>query len=144
VPADHVFDDRATSRDIFDAAARGLVRSVVDGYNGTVFAYGQTAAGKTHTMLGNKAAPGVLPLAVNEIMKCISEAPHRAFLIRCSYVEIYKETITDLLSQKTLEVHESKARASTSMRRRRSFRTPTRSWRCSPRVRSTATRARPA
>ena len=75
-----------------------------------MFAYGQTAAGKTHTMLGSKGSPGVLPLAVNEIMNCISQAPHRAFLIRCSYIEIYKETITDLLSKKTLEVHESKAK----------------------------------
>jgi centromeric protein E len=61
-------------------------------------------------MLGSKSSPGVLPLAVNEIMNCISQAPHRAFLIRCSYIEIYKETITDLLSKKTLEVHESKAK----------------------------------
>jgi centromeric protein E len=61
-------------------------------------------------MLGSKGSPGVLPLAVNEIMNCISQAPHRAFLIRCSYIEIYKETITDLLSKKTLEVHESKAK----------------------------------
>ena len=105
-----MFDSKATSRDIFDTSAKGLVRSVVDGYNGTVFAYGQTAAGKTHTMLGSKGSPGVLPLAVNEIMNCISQAPHRAFLIRCSYIEIYKETITDLLSKKTLEVHESKAK----------------------------------
>ena len=86
------------------------MQSVVEGYNGTVFAYGQTAAGKTHTMLGSAAAPGVLPLAVNEIMAGISRAPHRQFLIRVSYVEIYKEAITDLLSRKPLEVHESKAR----------------------------------
>ena len=84
--------------------------SVVDGYNGTVFAYGQTAAGKTHTMLGSKSNPGVLPLAVNEIMEAISRARHRAFLIRCSYIEIYKEQITDLIGKRTLEVHESKSK----------------------------------
>ena len=89
---------------------KGHVDSVVDGYNGTVFAYGQTAAGKTHTMLGTKANPGVLPLAVNEIMEAISRARHRAFLIRCSYIEIYKEQITDLIGKKTLEIHESKAK----------------------------------
>lgn len=50
--ADHVFDESKTSRDLFDAAAKSMVQSVVDGYNGTVFAYGQTAAGKTHTMQG--------------------------------------------------------------------------------------------
>ncbi len=47
-----MFGEAATSADIFGAGGRDLVRSVVDGYNGTVFAYGQTAAGKTHTMLG--------------------------------------------------------------------------------------------
>lgn len=50
--ADHVFDESTTSKDLFDASVKGMVRSVVDGYNGTVFAYGQTAAGKTHTMQG--------------------------------------------------------------------------------------------
>ena len=105
-----MFDEAATTREVFDAAVRGHVDSVVDGYNGTVFAYGQTAAGKTHTMLGSKSNPGVLPLAVNEIMEAISRARHRAFLIRCSYIEIYKEQITDLIGKKPLEVHESKTK----------------------------------
>ena len=109
-PADLVFNEAATTRELFEAAVKGHVDAVVDGYNGTVFAYGQTAAGKTHTMLGSKSNPGVLPLAVNEIMEAISRARHRAFLIRCSYIEIYKEQITDLLGKKTLEVHESKSK----------------------------------
>jgi hypothetical protein len=50
--ADHVFSEAQTSTDIFNASVRDVVGSIVDGYNGTVFAYGQTAAGKTHTMLG--------------------------------------------------------------------------------------------
>ena len=107
---DRVFGQSATTNDLFNVAAKDLVASVVDGYNATVFAYGQTAAGKTHTMLGSKGTPGVLPLAVNEIMESISRATHRAFLIRCSYIEIYKEKITDLLGKKMLEVHESKAK----------------------------------
>jgi hypothetical protein len=108
--ADHVFGEASTTRELFDVAVKGLVASVVDGYNGTVFAYGQTAAGKTHTMLGSKGSPGILPFAINEIMDAISRATHRAFLIRCSYIEIYKEQITDLLGKKTLEVHESKSK----------------------------------
>lgn len=59
---------------------------------------------------GDKLQPGILPLTINEIMEAISQAPHRAFLIRCSYLEIYKETITDLLANKTVEVHEDKKR----------------------------------
>jgi centromeric protein E len=82
---------------VFDSVAKGLVRSVLQGYNGTIFAYGQTASGKTHTMQGSRDNPGILPLAVQEIMDAISETPQRAFLIRCSYLEIYNEQITDLL-----------------------------------------------
>jgi len=118
-----VFDGASSTRALFEAAVKGHVDSVVDGYNGIVFAYGQTAAGKTHTMLGTKANPGILPLAVNEIMEAISRATHRAFLIRCSYFEIYKEQITDLLGKKTLEVHESKSKVRA---RARSFAPPRR------------------
>lgn len=57
---------------------------------------------------GSNVQPGILPLAINEIMTVISETKHRDFLIRCSYIEIYKETITDLLGKKNIEVHESK------------------------------------
>jgi hypothetical protein len=53
-----VFGEQSSTRDLFNVAIKGLVASVVDGYNGTVFAYGQTAAGKTHTMLGSKGTPG--------------------------------------------------------------------------------------
>lgn len=105
-----MFNETSTTRELFEAAVKGHVDAVVDGYNGTVFAYGQTAAGKTHTMLGSKSNPGILPLAVNEIMEAISRARHRAFLIRCSYIEIYKEQITDLIGKKTLDVHESKSK----------------------------------
>ena len=50
--ADHVFDTDASTRTVFDTVAKGLVRSVLSGYNSTIFAYGQTASGKTHTMQG--------------------------------------------------------------------------------------------
>jgi hypothetical protein len=56
--ADRVFSEQSSTPEIFDVAIKDLVASVVDGYNGTVFAYGQTAAGKTHTMLGSKGTPG--------------------------------------------------------------------------------------
>ena len=130
--ADHVFGEGSSTRELFDVAVKGLVASVVDGYNGTVFAYGQTAAGKTHTMLGSKGTPGILPLAVNEIMEAISRATHRAFLIRCSYIEIYKEQITDLLGKKTLDVHESKTKVRRARRARRTRAFPPRSPSPSP------------
>jgi Kinesin motor domain len=121
---DHVFTEASTTRELFSAAVKNLVTSVVDGYNGTVFAYGQTAAGKTHTMLGSGGEPGILPLSVNEIMECISRSRHRAFLIRCSYIEIYKEQITDLLGKKVIEVHESKAKVRRAAEHRTTLESP--------------------
>lgn len=58
---------------MFDTVAKGIIRSVLQGYNGTIFAYGQTASGKTHTMQGSRDNPGIIPLAVQEIMETISE-----------------------------------------------------------------------
>lgn len=51
-PPDHVFDSSVSTKAVFDSVAKTLVRSVLHGYNGTIFAYGQTASGKTHTMQG--------------------------------------------------------------------------------------------
>eukprot|EP00438_Fugacium_kawagutii_P006516 Skav209109 [mRNA] locus=scaffold179:191100:204141:+ [translate_table: standard] len=59
---DAVFDEHNSQEDVF-ADCRGLIASAVDGFNVTVFAYGQTGAGKTHTMYGNDAMPGLVPRA---------------------------------------------------------------------------------
>ena len=67
------------------------------GINGTIFAYGQTSSGKTHTMMGHKGEAGVIPLAVNEIFDCIEKASNKEFMLSVSCMEIYNETITDLL-----------------------------------------------
>jgi centromeric protein E len=68
-----VFDTAAPTKAVFDNVAKHIVRSVLQGYNGTIFAYGQTASGKTHTMQGSRETPGVIPLAVQEIMDAIAE-----------------------------------------------------------------------
>lgn len=75
-----------------------VVRAAVEGYNGTVFAYGQTGSGKTHTMSGSDAEPGVIPRAVEQIFQMIKDEPDREFLLRVSYLEIYNETLKDLLA----------------------------------------------
>ena len=49
---DYVFDPNSTQKFIFEKAVKPIVDSVMEGFNGTVFAYGQTSSGKTHTMLG--------------------------------------------------------------------------------------------
>ena len=70
----------------------------MEGYHGTVFAYGMTGTGKTFSMQGTATNPGVIPLAITDIFSYIRETPHREFLLRVSYLEIYNEKIHDLLS----------------------------------------------
>lgn len=70
----------------------------MEGYHGTVFAYGMTGTGKTFSMQGTATSPGVIPLAITDIFSFIRETPHREFLLRVSYLEIYNERIHDLLS----------------------------------------------
>ena len=83
---------------VYDAAAKRLVRRVMEGYHGTVFAYGMTGTGKTFSMQGTATSPGVIPLAITDIFSFIRETPQREFLLRVSYLEIYNEKIHDLLS----------------------------------------------
>ncbi|WFD34669.1 hypothetical protein MCUN1_001510 [Malassezia cuniculi] len=75
-----------------------VVRAAMEGYNGTVFAYGQTGSGKTYTMTGTPDEPGVIPCAIADVFAMIREDPSREFLLRVSYLEIYNETLRDLLA----------------------------------------------
>lgn len=96
--ADNVFTAHDHNAKVYDAAAKRLVRRVMEGYHGTVFAYGMTGTGKTFSMQGTATSPGVIPLAITDIFSFIRETPQREFLLRVSYLEIYNEKIHDLLS----------------------------------------------
>ena len=101
---DAVYDDDSTQRQVYDEGAFSLVESVMGGYNGTIFAYGQTGCGKTHTMIGKKDDPalkGIIPNAFDHIFGYFDDSANmrKKFLIRCSYLEIYNEQIRDLLSK---------------------------------------------
>ncbi|EEP82948.1 hypothetical protein UREG_07813 [Uncinocarpus reesii 1704] len=95
---DNVFGTQDNNAKVYDASAKRLVRRVMEGYHGTVFAYGMTGTGKTFSMQGTATSPGVIPLAITDIFCYIRETPHREFLLRVSYLEIYNEKIHDLLS----------------------------------------------
>ncbi|KAI9808263.1 MAG: hypothetical protein M1825_004720 [Sarcosagium campestre] len=95
---DNVFATHDKNAKVYDASAKRLVRRVMEGYHGTVFAYGMTGTGKTFSMQGTTTSPGVIPLAIGDIFSYIRETPHREFLLRVSYLEIYNEKIFDLLS----------------------------------------------
>jgi len=70
----------------------------MEGYNAVIFAYGQTASGKTFTLTGSPSNPGIIPLAITDLFAQIRSTPDREFLLRASYLELYNETIIDLLS----------------------------------------------
>ncbi|KAH9638894.1 hypothetical protein HF086_012847 [Spodoptera exigua] len=80
---------------------RPLVASVLDGFNGCVFAYGQTGTGKTHTMEGTPDHEGIIPRAFRHIWAHIenSASPDVTHLVSCSYIELYLEDVRDLLSK---------------------------------------------
>lgn len=95
---DKVFGEEASTREVYEAVASPLVRSVVQGMNGTVFAYGQTSSGKTFTMQGYQQTEGILYMAAHDIFEHIAQSSDRDFLLRVSFVEIYNENVRDLLT----------------------------------------------
>ncbi|XP_051149231.1 kinesin-like protein KIN-7K, chloroplastic isoform X2 [Andrographis paniculata] len=95
---DRVFGPTTTTRHVYDVAAQHAVSGAMDGINGTIFAYGVTSSGKTHTMHGDQRSPGIIPLAVKDAFSIIQETPTREFLLRVTYLEIYNEVINDLLN----------------------------------------------
>lgn len=95
---DRVFDDNTTQAEVYEATARGLLDSVMDGYNATVFAYGATGCGKTHTITGTAQQPGIIFLTMQELFEKIAErSDEKQTEVSLSYLEIYNETIRDLL-----------------------------------------------
>ncbi|XP_067458860.1 kinesin heavy chain-like isoform X1 [Thunnus thynnus] len=101
---------------VYDTCAKQIVKDVLGGYNGTIFAYGQTSSGKTHTMEGKLHDPrlmGIIPRIARDIFDHIySMDENLEFHIKVSYFEIYLDKIRDLLdvSKTNLAVHEDKNR----------------------------------
>lgn len=116
---DKVFKPNASQEKVYNDAAKMIVKDVLGGYNGTIFAYGQTSSGKTHTMegvLGDSMLQGIIPRIVNDIFNYIysmDEAIEFHIKVCCvifravikwffnfqqvSYFEIYMDKIRDLL-----------------------------------------------
>ena len=85
---DNVFHEGCTNDLIYRHTTQELVSKVIGGFNGTVFAYGQTSSGKTHTIRGNVKEPGIITLAVGEVFDLIEQRQDREFLLRVSYMEV--------------------------------------------------------
>ena len=114
---DRVFDTASRQTDIFDYSIRSTVDDILNGYNGTVFAYGQTGAGKSYTMMGadidDEEQRGIIPRIVEQMFASILRSPENIeYTVRVSYMEIYMEKIRDLLvpQNDNLPVHEEKNR----------------------------------
>ncbi|KAI9861445.1 MAG: kinesin-like protein Klp5 [Trichoglossum hirsutum] len=95
---DRVFDEHTTQGDVYEATTKNLMDSVLEGYNATVFAYGATGCGKTHTITGTAQQPGIIFLTMQELFEKIEERKDEKVIeVSLSYLEIYNETIRDLL-----------------------------------------------
>ncbi|CAH1788426.1 unnamed protein product [Owenia fusiformis] len=91
----------ASQEQVYDTVATDIVTSGLDGYNGTLMAYGQTGAGKTFTITGateNYKHRGLIPRALSQLYAEIDDRPEYSIAIRLSYLEIYNESMFDLLS----------------------------------------------
>jgi len=113
-PFDTVWDWTATQPEVFDRAAAHLVDQIFEGFNATIFAYGQTGAGKTYSMEGKLGSPhrGIIPRTVEAIFANIEEADETMeYLLQVSYVEIYLEALRDLFNpgNNSMKIKDGKA-----------------------------------
>ncbi|XP_027681046.2 kinesin-like protein KIF3C isoform X1 [Chelonia mydas] len=110
---DAVYDASSKQADLYDETVRPLIDSVLQGFNGTIFAYGQTGTGKTYTMQGawtDSEKRGIVPNSFEHVFTHISRSQNQQYLVRASYLEIYQEEIRDLLAKdqtKKLELKEN-------------------------------------
>ena len=110
---DRVFGPSASQLDVY-SEVQPLVLSVASGYNATVFAYGHTGSGKTHTMSGIPGDPGIIPRTVSDVFQTLQDtaarSPETIFLVRMSYVELYNNTFRNLLDWDLVEFTEQENR----------------------------------
>ncbi|KAJ3289828.1 kinesin-like protein Klp5 [Rhizoclosmatium sp. JEL0117] len=99
---DRVFGEEASQQDVFEGTTQPLIPLVLDGFNATVFAYGATGCGKTHTISGSPSDPGIIHRTFNALFSHInsitSDSPSTTITLTVSYLEVYNETIRDLLT----------------------------------------------
>ncbi|CAH2353663.1 kinesin-like protein Kip3p [[Candida] railenensis] len=99
---DQLFDTETDQYHVYEKTTKPLLDSILEGYNSTVFAYGATGCGKTHTIAGSPDQPGIIMLTMKELFSRIDEISETKQIdVNLSYLEIYNETIRDLLSPET-------------------------------------------
>lgn len=113
---DRVYSPETPQQTIYEESARAAVGNVLQGYNASIIAFGQTGAGKTHTMTGELTGNGrgIIPRAVDDVFTHIQRdtGERCKFLVRASYLQIYNEVISDLLKPEStnLNIREDRRR----------------------------------
>jgi kinesin family protein 3/17 len=108
---DYVFDMETSQKNVYEYTAKPAVISILEGYNSTIIAYGQTGTGKTYTMEGNTYSRndkyrGIIPRSIEEIFNHIESFSKNEskFMVRASYLQIYNEGISDLLKPENINL----------------------------------------
>ncbi|XP_017799429.1 PREDICTED: kinesin-like protein KIF6 [Habropoda laboriosa] len=96
-----ILEESASQSDVFENVARPVVESALDGYNGTIFAYGQTASGKTYSITGSRGEEyqGIVPRSLRYLFQTVQKRPENVYSVEVAYLEIYNETGYDLLDR---------------------------------------------
>ncbi|KAF9366662.1 kinesin-like protein Klp5 [Mortierella sp. NVP85] len=114
---DRVFSEDAEQQEVFENTTRHLIDGVLNGYNGTLFAYGATGCGKTHTITGTTEKPGIIFLTMQELYDRIAEVEdEKTIEVSVSYLEVYNETIRDLLAKPSTKAPSLQLREDSSRR----------------------------
>jgi hypothetical protein len=120
---DHCYNGDALQATVYDDLGKPIVQQALDGFNGTIFAYGQTGTGKSFSMMGTDDYKGIIPLLNEDLFEklgtkleemeelAIKEGANAKtkFMVTVSFLEVYNEEIKDLLNpsdKKRLQIHE--------------------------------------
>eukprot|EP00002_Diphylleia_rotans_P019894 TRINITY_DN3848_c0_g1_i3.p1 TRINITY_DN3848_c0_g1~~TRINITY_DN3848_c0_g1_i3.p1 ORF type:complete len:789 (+),score=127.94 TRINITY_DN3848_c0_g1_i3:114-2480(+) len=95
---DFAYDWECKSEEVYEDTCKTLVDGVLFGYNSSVFAYGATGSGKTHTMVGTSRDPGIMVLTLRDLFLKVADSPNIKVSITMSYLEVYNEYLKDLLN----------------------------------------------
>ena len=110
---DHIYPEDSNQEEIFEETSKNVVQSVLNGYNGTIFAYGQTGTGKTYTMVGefrNEKNKGIIPRAFDYIFESVKQDNEHKYNIMISFIQIYLEHIQDLIEPMKKDKRKSRRR----------------------------------
>ena len=106
---DQIFDEENNNKDVFDKSIKPMIDNLIEGYNSTILAYGITGTGKTHTIFGDynneNTEKGIVINAINYLFEQINFLKQKSeneknYIVKVSYLEIYNETVIDLLNKK--------------------------------------------